>query len=57
MNNKLVKQVVKTTGHYGIYESKSQKYNIVNLKTNALCPVLNFITVEDAEKYLTKNDF
>lgn len=46
--NKLVKRV----GEFGIFESFLGTFNVVHLETHRIADVLNFLTIEDAEKYI-----
>lgn len=44
--------LVKTIGKFGIFESFLGTFNVVNLETKQIASTMNFISIEDAERYI-----
>lgn len=44
--------LVKTVGEFGIFKSFLGTFNVVNLKTKQIASTMNFLSVDEAEKYI-----
>ncbi len=49
-------ELVERIGDFGIFHSFLGTYNIVNMETKRICAVMNFLTIEEARKYIDKGE-